>query len=206
MVNDVDVTRFQISIDELLQSARQDDADPILEKMKVVVSNVQRIVPDDGEHVDTGLLSPTSSPDPMNPQLNGGPPTVAAIKARVSRNANGLITATRNYVSSNGLSPVSLVDAAAANLTAAVVDYLKTVGIKATPTSDLQNGMELDDGYEMLAPKTHVPQQTSHLGDGKVNGGWFSRLKGSFDSNYSNEIGTPVLQEEDDDDDYSAYR
>ena len=156
--SDIDVTAFQISIDELLSSARRGGADETLEKMKAVVHNVQQIAGVDSANDYTGILSPTTSPNPQSPQLNGNPPTPAALKSRITRNAKGLITATRNFVSSNGLSPISLVDAAAANLTAAVVDYLKTVGIKATSENDLGHGQDIgEEDYETLAPRTHDP-------------------------------------------------
>jgi len=174
--------------------------------MKSVIHHVQQITGSETTADHTGFLSPMTSPDPMSPKLNGSTHSSSTLKARVSRNANGLITATRNYVSSNGLSPVSLVDAAAANLTAAVVDYLKTVGIKASPAEHLQQDRDIAEGeeeeYEMLAPKTHDPVQPIKAAEPKLNGGWFNRLKGSFDSSYSNDNAGGYK----DDDDYDSYR
>jgi len=208
LVSDVDVTGFQISIDELLTTARRGTADETLDKMKAVVHNVQQMTGGDSVHDYSGIMSPTTSPNPQSPQLNGNPPTVSILKTRVSRNAKGLITATRNFVSSNGLSPVSLVDAAAANLTAAVVDFLKTVGIKATSSDDLQHDVDADEGYETLAPRTHDPLNPVKSPEApKTNGGWHNRLKGSFDSSYSQDNGVTALHDDDDDDDeYNSYR
>ncbi|KAF2224693.1 hypothetical protein BDZ85DRAFT_214260 [Elsinoe ampelina] len=208
LVNDMDVTNYQMSIDELLQTARRNSADDTLDKMKVVIGHVQHIT-NNGNKDYTGLPSPAESPNPMSPQLNGAPPTQATLKARVARNATGLITATRNLVSSDGLSPVSLVDAAAANLTAAVIDYVKTVGIKASDSNQLRAEMEMDDGYEMLPSTTHVPQLKTKLPTSDSNGvnggnGWFSRLKGSFDSSYSNDMSPTSLR--DDESEYNSYR
>ncbi|KAF4552825.1 Spa2-like protein [Elsinoe fawcettii] len=210
LVNDMDVTNYQMSIDELLQTARQNSVDNTLDKMKVVIGHVQHIT-NNGKSDYTGLPSPAESPNPMSPQLNGSPPTQATLKARVARNATGLITATRNYVSADGLSPVSLIDAAAANLTAAVIDYVKTVGIKASNSHDLRADMDMDDGYEMLPSTTHVPQLKTKLlpsnnNNNNVNGGngWFSRLKGSFDSSYSDDM-SPASPR-DDESDYNSYR
>lgn len=201
LVNDVDVTGFQMSIDELLQAARQSSSDVTLDKMKDVVTHVQHITTDsDGPF--TGFPSP-GSPNPMSPDLNGAPPSTAALKSRVSRSANSLITATRNYVSSIGLSPVSLLDAAASNLTAAVVEYLKAVGIKASHADDLQLGLDIDDGYTTLAPTVHQPVSNNEGGALRQNG-WFNRLKGSMDSSYSNDNNMGHLQ--DDEDDYGSYR
>ncbi|PNS15646.1 hypothetical protein CAC42_4098 [Sphaceloma murrayae] len=210
LVNDMDVTNYQMSIDELLQVARRDSTDSTLDKMKVVIGHVQHIT-NNGKTDYTGLPSPAESPNPMSPQLHESPPTHATLKARVARNATGLITATRNYVSSDGLSPVSLVDAAAANLTAAVIDYVKTVGIKASNSTELGHDKDLDDGFEMLPSTTHVPQLKPkapglNTDTSAVNGsnGWFSRLKGSFDSSYSNDMSPNSLR--DDESEYNSYR
>lgn len=208
LVNDVDVTSFQMSIDDLLHTARQNSAGVTLEKMKVVVTHVQQITSNVKDDY-TGLPSPAESPNPMSPQLNGGRSTAATLKARVARNATGLITATRNYVSSDGLSPVSLVDAAAANLAAAVIDYVKTVGIKASTSDDLSHGRDFDDeGYETLSSTIHVPQQASRAPDTKpvVGNGWFSRLKGSFDSSYSHDLDHNGMRDDDDSSEYNSYR
>ncbi|KAF2151824.1 hypothetical protein K461DRAFT_294704 [Myriangium duriaei CBS 260.36] len=207
LVSDVDVTGFQMSIDELLQTARQNSSSATLDKMKVVVSHVQQITSNVKDDY-TGLPSPAESPNPMSPQLNGGRSTAGTLKARVARNATGLITATRNYVSSDGLSPVSLVDAAAANLTAAVIDYVKTVGIKASSSNDLSHDTEFDDeGYETLSSTVHVPQPSTRAQETKpaMGNGWFSRLKGSFDSSYSHELDPSSLRD-DDDSDYNSFR
>jgi len=208
IVSDMDVTSFQISIDELLTTARRGATEETLDKMKAVMHNVQQVTGGESVGDYSGMLSPTTSPNPQSPPLNGNPPTVSGLKSRITRNAKGLITATRNFVSSNGLSPVSLVDAAAANLTAAVVDYLKTVGIKPTSSDDLRHDAEADEGYETLAPRTHDPLNPVKATEApKTNGGWHNRLKGSFDSTYSQDNGATGLHDGDDDDDeYNSYR
>lgn len=52
------------------------------------------------------------------------------LKGKISATANNVITASKNYATAGGLSPVSLLDAAASHLTTAVVDLVKTVKIK----------------------------------------------------------------------------
>ncbi|KAI9881699.1 MAG: hypothetical protein M1823_006589, partial [Watsoniomyces obsoletus] len=71
----------------------------------------------------------------------------AKLKSKVSATANNVITASKNYAAAGGLSPVSLLDAAASHLTAAVVDLVKTVKIKPTPHGDLN-----DDDNGTLTP------------------------------------------------------
>lgn len=128
LVKDVHVTKFQISIDELLQKARRDDPEKVLDAMKTVVVAVRRITKD----IDDSAMR-----DPELQQQQ------AKLKSRVSNTANSLITASKNFAASAGLSPVSLIDAAAGNLVSAVVELLRTVKIRATPAGELEDD---DDG------------------------------------------------------------
>ncbi|RDW87554.1 hypothetical protein BP5796_03248 [Coleophoma crateriformis] len=132
LVKDVHVTKFQISIDELLQVARADDTSRVTEFMKAVIVNVRNITQD----IDD---SPTANEQIAQER--------AKLKSRISGTANNLITATKNYAGANGLSPVSLLDAAASHLTLAVVELVRTVKIRPTPAGELEDD---DDG--MLAP------------------------------------------------------
>jgi myosin heavy subunit len=128
MVKDVHVTKFRISIDELLRTARTDDPARVTDFMKSVIVNVRRISQDIDE-------APASSGELAQQQ--------AKLKSRVSATANNLITASKNFVAANGLSPVSLLDAAASHLTAAVVELVRTVKIRPTPAGELEDD---DDG------------------------------------------------------------
>jgi hypothetical protein len=128
LVKDVHVTKFQISIDELLQTARNGDPVRVIEFMKFVVVNVRKITQDIDE-------APSSSRELVQQQ--------AKLKSRVSATANNLITASKNFASANGLSPVSLLDAAASHLTSAVVELVRTVKIRPTPAGELEDD---DDG------------------------------------------------------------
>ncbi|POR36698.1 Protein SPA2 [Tolypocladium paradoxum] len=128
LVKDVHVTKFQIAIDELLQTARKETPDKVIDAMKLVVVSVRRITRD---------LDESTPHDDELVQQQG------KLKAKVSSSANGLITASKNFAAGAGLSPVSLVDAAASHLTAAIVDLLRIVKIRATPTGELEDD---DDG------------------------------------------------------------
>ena len=127
LVKDVHVTKFQIAIDELLQRARVDNPDQVIDSMKAVVVSVRRITKDIDES--------TPSSDVMQQQ--------SKLKGRVSSTANNLITASKNFAASAGISPVSLLDAAASHLVAAVVELLRTVKIRSTPAGELEDD---DDG------------------------------------------------------------
>lgn len=128
MIKDVHVTRFQISIDELLMKARTEEPEKAMESMKAVVVSVRRITRDMDEMA-------SNDDDLLRQQQK--------LKSRVSATANNLITASKNFAASAGMSPVSLLDAAATHLVAAVVELLRTVKIRATPAGELEDD---DDG------------------------------------------------------------
>ncbi|CAD6441862.1 25e54b59-bf0b-4358-98e0-eda45898698b [Sclerotinia trifoliorum] len=132
LVKDVHVTKFQLSIDELLQTARSSDPERVIGSMKIVVMTVRQISQDIDE-------APPNNEELAQKQ--------ARLKSRLSATANNLITASKNFVGAKGLSPVSLLDAAASHLTTAVVELVRTVKIKPTPAGELEDN---DDGN--LAP------------------------------------------------------
>lgn len=140
LVRDVDVTRFQLAVDELLKVARGTDSQGMLDGVKSVAVSVQSIT--------SGLGTdgyPTPSPSPSSPRESHDQlremDSVGRLKMRVMGTANALITATKMHASAEGLSSVALVDAAASHLTAAVVELIKAVGIKPSAKSDLQSDL-----------------------------------------------------------------
>ena len=145
LVRDVDVTRFQISVDELLKAARQSSTEPMLDGVKNVIVCVQSIAAAVGTD---GYPTPAPSPMSANGTVQPAVP-VAKLKARVTGTANSLITATKQHASASGLSPVALLDAAASNLTASVVELVKAVGIRPSPKSELQDA-EFDNTHDSV--------------------------------------------------------
>lgn len=196
LVCDVDITRFQLSVDELLKSARRAGSDSMLESVKQVtlcVSAISSTIGTDGY--------PTPSPSPHSPTSasSAASPSVAKLKARVMGTANSLITATKQHASAAGLSPVALLDAAASNLTAAVIELVKAVGVRPSSASELQDAnADLDSIYspdpsypspsidlvrsnEMNGHADSPPVQPLNVGNGqpKKANGWFGWGKGT---------------------------
>lgn len=126
LVRDVNVTKFQIAIDELLRVARSETPDKTIEFMKSVIKAVLRVTKDIDESTPGGGLND----DQMK------------LKGRVSATCNNLIIASKNFVEAKGLSPVSLLDAAASHITTAVVELVKTVKIRPTPAGQLEDDDE----------------------------------------------------------------
>lgn len=127
LVKDIHVTKFQLAIDDLLRRARADNPERVIDSMKAVVVGVRRITKDIDGSAQNGEAA-------MQHQK---------LKSRVSSTANNLITASKNFASSAGISPVSLLDAAASHLVAAVVELLRVAKIRTTPADELEDD---DDG------------------------------------------------------------
>ena len=126
LIKDVHVTKFQIAIDELLHVARAGEPSAVLDYMKAVVVAVRCITQ------DIMVASPTGKDDETAQRR-------AKLRSKVSATANNVITASKNFASSNGISPVSLLDAAASHLTAAIVELVRTVKIRPTPAGELED-------------------------------------------------------------------
>jgi hypothetical protein len=147
MVKDVHVTKFQLSVDELLQVARRADSEQVLESMRNVVKCVRAITGDIDSTPLSALQSPSSSVNGDNLDKQQ-----TKLKSRVSATANNLITASKNHASSSGLSPVSLLDAAASHLSTAVVELVKYVKVRPSPDGELEQHDEEDDRPMPLKP------------------------------------------------------
>lgn len=151
LVKDVHVTKFQIAIDELVQRSRSENPDKVIDAMKHVVVSVRRITKDIDE------FGPSDEPSVQQR---------TKLKSKVSSTANNFITASKNFAAAAGISPVSLLDAAASHLVAAVVELLRTVKIRATPAGELEDDddgtMTPVDSTGFFSPRTNSviqPQQ-----------------------------------------------
>ena len=131
LVLDVHVTQFQLSIDELLRGARAIAPDSLLVQVRQVAVAVRQITQDIG-----GMDG-----------NKGGQETTKCMN-KVSATANNLITATKNFAASKGLSPVSLLDAAASHLTTAMVELIRTAKIRPSPAGALEAEEEEEEEEE----------------------------------------------------------
>jgi hypothetical protein len=140
MVTDVAVTNYQIAVDELLKISREQQPRAVLDFMRTIVASVRSVTAE----VDTSLaaaITAGSTDDQTRRRM-------MKQKSRVASAANTLITAARNYATGNGLSPVSLVDVAVSNLTAAVVELIKLAKVRPGGTIDASAHSANDSGIE----------------------------------------------------------
>jgi hypothetical protein len=174
LIRDVHVTKFQMSVDELLRVARFEESRVVVHQIKLVIVAIRHMLQD----VDQGPLP-----------VDGSAALRARAKNRVATTTNNMITAARNFASSSGLSPVSLLDAAASHLATAVVELVRVVKIQASPADDLENDeaevaqmhgegyfettasqRRYSNGSEYSAMSPPAPSHISSLQNGLTNG------------------------------------
>ncbi|OLL23518.1 hypothetical protein NEOLI_001257 [Neolecta irregularis DAH-3] len=131
-IDDINVTLFQMAIDEILVTARGLHPSEVLDSIKGVVSAVHAL----NKNLDAAILTDNSD-------------RLAKLRSRMSATANNLTTAAKNYVTASGLSPVSLLDAAASHLTATVIEIIKIVLIRATTTLTPNQDISSDEEEEI---------------------------------------------------------
>ena len=129
LIKDVHITRFQLAIDEILKASHSGEPESLNEGMLMVVSTIR--------HINKDLLPLLGDAASSGSSSDSAAQQIARLKIQVSASANNLITATKNFLHSKGVSPVSLVDAAASNLAAAVVELVQRVKIRPTPGDEL---------------------------------------------------------------------
>ncbi|KAL2803161.1 hypothetical protein BJX63DRAFT_437222 [Aspergillus granulosus] len=152
LIKDVHVTKFQISIDELLRVARSDEHQLVMQHVNSVVIAVRYILQD-------------AQPAQRSESLDYPKAT-----RKVAATANNLITASKNFASSNGVSPVSLLDAAASHLATGVIELIRLVKIRPTPAHELNDDEEEDDLVQIKSPDyfSVAPSQSRFSRNGSV--------------------------------------
>ena len=110
-IPDVHLTAFLTAVDSLLSAGRSNAPTRVLTPMKSVVNAVTNILDD----VRT------------NSRRNSDPEGVRALEERVEATLSNLVAASKTHATSSGLSPVSLLDAAASHVSAAVTELGRVV-------------------------------------------------------------------------------
>ncbi|KAI8149692.1 hypothetical protein BJV82DRAFT_662980 [Fennellomyces sp. T-0311] len=123
------ILAYQTSIDELLRTARSHKPSDVLSSMQKIVMSCKKMSEEVEDHETRGELSSMA-------QSN-----LYTLKSQFSTSLTQLLTAAKNHANGMGISPVSLLDAAAGQMTTVIVDLAKLLGIK--PASD---GIDSDSG------------------------------------------------------------
>jgi hypothetical protein len=112
LIADVHITAFLSAVDDLLNAGRSPAPTAVLAPTKAVVNALHIIID------DVRSTPATSSAD------------VTAMLARADATVENLVAAAKTHATSAGMSPVSLLDAAASHVSAAVTELGKTVLIR----------------------------------------------------------------------------
>ncbi|CCJ28267.1 unnamed protein product [Pneumocystis jirovecii] len=130
IINDTSLANFQVAIDDLLHAGRSSEQKGVLEAMKDVILSVKSINTNLEDNKDMGIFN--------DPQKG---PLITKLKLRMSSTANNLMVASKNHALNKGLSPISLLDAAAFHLTATIIELVKIVKLKASDATDTLENM-----------------------------------------------------------------
>jgi hypothetical protein len=174
-IKDVNLSHFQLSIDDLLKQARTSDQRALEEGMRAVVVCVRNITSD--------METASKIPDDQSRR--------AELRGRLSAAANNLITATKAHSSASGLAPVGLVDAAAGHLTAAVVDVVRVFKVqKASSSTNGVNGHSHEEEDMAFKPaplrtKSSLSDLASNRGHPQQHGHQLSQHSQKHDRNVS---------------------
>ncbi|KAJ3776968.1 hypothetical protein EV361DRAFT_88999 [Lentinula raphanica] len=126
-VLDIHVTAFLSAVDGLLTAGRSNAPTRVLSPMKSVVNAVTNIIDD----VRTYEKRPSRSDVDMD--------TLHLLRERAEATLSNLVTASKTHATSAGMSPVSLLDAAASHVAATITDIGKLIYIrKATKAEQEQ--------------------------------------------------------------------
>ncbi|CAG8669860.1 31597_t:CDS:10 [Gigaspora margarita] len=116
------IVAYQVAIDDLLRAGRSEVSSNVLVAMKSIVIACKGIT----EEVDIyeqrkGSLMKAEDKEKLH-----------TLKTKFSATLTNLMTAAKNHATGYGISPVSLLDAAASHLTASVVEMVKHVKLRRT--------------------------------------------------------------------------
>ncbi|CAO3592547.1 unnamed protein product [Absidia cylindrospora] len=117
------IISYQAAIEDLLQQSRSKSPSDILSSMKTLVVTCKAITEDVERYETKGAMT-------LDKQTK-----LQTLKGPFSNGLTQLVTAAKSHVSSMGISPIGLLDVAASNLTSAVVDLVKLVGMSSSSSS-----------------------------------------------------------------------
>ncbi|SGY30973.1 BQ5605_C002g01197 [Microbotryum silenes-dioicae] len=122
LLADVHISEFQTSIDDLLDAARSKEPSSVLTAARAIVAAVEKI-DSDVQAIDPRRISA------LPPSEQGA---LAQTKDNIGATLSNLMTASKNHAMSFGVSPVSLVDAAASHVSTSVVELVRILKIRRT--------------------------------------------------------------------------
>nr|GAT57893.1 predicted protein [Mycena chlorophos] len=143
-VVDIHITAFLTAVDTLLTAGRSNAPTRVLTPMKAVVNAVTSIIDD----VRAFEARPTRDRSEVDPDA------LASLRERAEATLSNLVTASKTHATSAGMSPVSLLDAAASHVAATVTEIARTVCIRKATRAEQEamiyaatSGPSASNGY-----------------------------------------------------------
>ena len=119
-VLDIHITAFQSAIDDLLTAGRSNAPTRVLTPMKSVVHAVTNIIE------DVKMFERRPQRDRSDVDAD----TLQSLQDRAGATLSNLVAATKTHATSSGMSPVSLLDAAASHVSLTITEIGRTVCIR----------------------------------------------------------------------------
>ena len=119
-VLDIHITTFQSAIDDLLTAGRSNAPTRVLTPMKSVVNAVTNIIE------DVKIFERRPQRDRSDVDAD----TLRSLQERAGATLSNLVAATKTHATSSGMSPVSLLDAAASHVSLTITEIGRTVCIR----------------------------------------------------------------------------
>ncbi|GAA6020775.1 hypothetical protein JCM11491_003528 [Sporobolomyces phaffii] len=175
LVNDTSVASFQTSIDDLLDAARSKAPSSIIAHARRVVAAVELI------DRDVHAIAPYR----FDQLAAEDQDVVHSLKAKINATLSNLMTASKNHATSFGVSPVSLLDAAASHLAATIVELVRILKIRKTTPGSGSGGAPASSARSPRDPMPPLPEDprasltTTTKSNGYVSGGVSSLVSSS---------------------------
>ncbi|KAG9306595.1 hypothetical protein G9A89_004792 [Geosiphon pyriformis] len=148
------IISFQTAINDLLRAGRSDIPNDVIKAMKSIVIACKRIT-EDVEKYEQRKISSLKDEDVEK---------LYSLKSNLSTTLSNLMTAAKNHARGYGISPVSLLDAAASHLTATLVDLVKLIKLRPTEENEDPDNEEFqklinhsEDKQNDLSPRSRSP-------------------------------------------------
>ncbi|CAJ0755182.1 22706_t:CDS:2, partial [Entrophospora sp. SA101] len=139
VIDESKIASYQAAIDNLLRAGRSEDPANVLLAMKSIVISCKDIT----EEVELYEKHKGSSIKAENQEK------LTQLKTKLSATLTNLMAAAKNHATGAGLSPVSLLDAAASHLTVAVVEVAKHLKLKQSLNDGIhQNHQDQNTGKD----------------------------------------------------------
>lgn len=154
---DIHVTAFLSAIDTLLTAGRQSSPTRVLGPMRIVVNAVSAVIDD--------VIAFERRPPKERGELDFD--RIRALRERLDTTLSNLATASKTHASAAGLSPVSLLDAAASHVSSTMTDLCRTVSLRKATKAEQEQFQAAQYSPGATATNGYTPSLSS-VGEGRT--------------------------------------